>query len=71
MAFHSSIMNRDAPRLSARFKIGSQKIAPNPSFDFFIHSLYLAGALQRILSPRRKSRIFENSILKISQYSTM
>ena len=28
-------------------------------------------ALERILSPRRKSRIIENVILKISQYSTM
>ena len=57
--------------MSAKLKIGLQKIAPNHSFDFFIHYSYIAGALHRILSPRRKSRIFEIAILKISQYSSM
>ena len=46
-------------------------MALNHSIEILSYYLYLLGALQRILSPRRKSRIFEYAILKISQYSTM
>ena len=53
---------RNEGGVSARFKIGLQKPASNNSFDFFSHYQYLLGALERILSSRRKSRNFENSI---------
>ena len=39
-------------------------MALNHSFEFLSHYLYLLGALQRISSPRRQSRIFGNAILK-------
>ena len=44
-------------RISAKLKIGQQKIALNHSFDFLSHYQYLGGALERVFSLRRKSRI--------------
>ena len=58
-------------RVPARLIIGLQKRVPNNSFDFLSHQLSLVGALERVLSLRRKSRIFANTISKSSQYSSM
>ena len=43
--------------VSAKLKIGEQKIGLNHSFDFLSHYLYLLEALERVLSLRRKSRM--------------
>ena len=56
-------------RVSARLKIEEQKIASNSSFDFLSHYYFLEETFQRVLSRRRKSRIFANTIFKFSQYS--